>query len=237
MKSTRRVILAFAARAGRERRRGCAGTRPQAPPPGPAYVLTYLEFAPSSVNNAIAAMKTYRDASRRETGARTRRHLPGSGSSAPLRPARDLATTAPRYDRHAMAASTTPVQHRGPADPFRADLCLRAHRVLDVAGETGRRERCVRGQPHRCRRDERAAAEGDAGSRSGLRASTMRVSCATRSWTRFPRIPIISASSSSGRAKRIGPRTTHRRMRGQFRDSVTPILGTPYDQRLYRLVN
>ena len=62
MKSTRRAILAALFALGAGAAAAAQGQAPQAPPPGPAYVLTYLEFGPSSVNNAIAAMKTYRDA-------------------------------------------------------------------------------------------------------------------------------------------------------------------------------
>lgn len=36
---------------------------------GPTYVMTYVEVVPSSINQTIAALKDYRDASRKERGA------------------------------------------------------------------------------------------------------------------------------------------------------------------------
>ena len=36
---------------------------------GPTYMMTYVEVIPSTTNQAIAALKDYRDASRKEQGA------------------------------------------------------------------------------------------------------------------------------------------------------------------------
>jgi quinol monooxygenase YgiN len=45
-----------------------AQSGPQTPPPGPRFAVAYVEVAPSARNTLIAAVKTYRDASRREDG-------------------------------------------------------------------------------------------------------------------------------------------------------------------------
>src|SRR5262245_52669511 len=118
MKSTRRLflaaMLAFGAGAG-----AAMGAQTSEAPAGPSYVTTYLEFGPSSVNNAIVAMKTYRDASRREQGATTVDIYQEAGHQNRFI-LREIWQDRAAYDRHAMAASTmqfkTAVQpiHFGP---------------------------------------------------------------------------------------------------------------------------
>jgi quinol monooxygenase YgiN len=236
MKSTRRVILAamFALGVGAGAAAAAQGQAPQAPP-GPAYVLTYLEFAPSSVNNAIAAMKTYRDASRRETGARTIDIYQEAGH--PHRfVLREIWNDRAAYDRHAMAASTSqfttavrpihfgpiyvsvhieywmsPVKQGGANDAF-----VITH--VDVGGNNVPRlkEMLDKLGP---------ASVNDAGL---VRYEILDEVPAHPNHFRFFE---QWTSEANWAAHHSSP---HARA---FRDSVTPILGTTYDQRLYRLVN
>lgn len=53
---------------------GPAGAQPASPVPviqGPTYVMTYVEVVPTATARAIAALKEYRDASRKESGAQS----------------------------------------------------------------------------------------------------------------------------------------------------------------------
>ena len=208
MKSTRRVILtamlALGVGAG-----AAMGAQTSEVPPGLSYVTTYLEFGPSSVNNAIAIMKTYRDASRREQGATTVDIYQEAGHQNRF-VLREIWQDRAAYDRHAMAASsaqfktavqpihfgpiyvsvhiaywTSPVKQGGANDAF-----VITH--VDVGGNNVPRlkEMLDKVGP---------ASVNDTG--------LVRYEFSTR----CRRIPIISASSSSGRARPIGPRITRPR--------------------------
>jgi quinol monooxygenase YgiN len=237
MKSTRRVILAamLALGAGAGAAVAAQGQAPQAPPPGPAYVLTYLEFGPSSVNNAIAAMKTYRDASRREMGARTVDIYQEAGH--PNRfVLREIWDDRPAYDRHAMAASSSqftaavrPI-HFGPIY-----ISVHIEYWMSPVKQGGANDTFV-------------ITHVDVGGMNVPRLKEMldKVGPASVNDAGLVRYEILDevpahpnhfrffeqwTSEANWAAHHSSP---HARA---FRDSVTPILGTPYDQRLYRLVN
>ncbi len=235
MKSTRRVILAAMLALGAGAAAAAQGQAPQAPPPGPAYVLTYLEFGPSSVNNAMATMKTYRDASRREAGATTVDIYQEAGH--PHRfILREVWQDRAAYDRHAAAASTaqfttgvrpihfgpiyvsvhiaywmSPVKQGGANDAFvvtHVDVGgMNVPRLKELLDALG------------------PASVNDAGL---MRYEILDEVPAHPNHFRF-------FEQWSSEANWAAHHTSAHARR--FRDSVTPILGTPYDQRLYRLVN
>jgi quinol monooxygenase YgiN len=214
-----------------------AAVQAQAPaaPPGPSYVLTYLEFAPSAVSNAIAAMRTYRDASRREPGARTVDIYQEAGH--PHRfILREIWQDRAAFDTHSKAPSTaqlnnairpihfgppqvgvhieywmSPTKPSGPNDAF-----VITH--IDVGGMNVPRLK-------------------------GMLDALGPASVNDAGLVRFEILDEVPAHPNHFRffeqwnneANWAAHHTAaHTR---KFRDDVTPILGTPYDQRLYRLVN
>ena len=232
MKSTRRVILAAMLALG-------AATAVQGQtagvPPGPSYVLTYLEFAPESVIAAMTAMRTYRDVSRRETGARTVDIYQETGH--PHRfILREIWQDRAAYDRHAMASSTSnfnaaikPI-HFGPpavgvhieywtspAKPTGAnDVFVISH--IDVGGNNVPRLK-------------------------GLLDTLGPATASDVGLVRYEILDEVPAHANHFRffeqwSSEANWATHHTSAHARaFRDGVTPILGTPYDQRLYRLVN
>jgi len=233
MKSTRRVILAAMLALGASA--AVQAQTPEAPPPGPSYVTVYLEFAPSSVANAIATMKTYRDASRREPGATTVDIYQEAGH--PHRfVLREIWQSRTAYDTHAKAASTTqflgaikPIHFGDPQvsvhipywmSPVRPaaanDAFVISH--IDVGGMNVPRlkEMLDKLGP---------ASANDAGL---VRYEILDEVPAHPNHFRFFEQWSSEANWAAHHA------SAHARA---FRNDVTPILGTPYDQRLYRLVN
>jgi len=234
MKSNRRVILAAMLALVAGAAAAAQGQAPQAPP-GPAYVLTYLEFGPSSVNNAIAAMKTYRDASRRETGARTVDIYQEAGH--PHRfVLREIWQDRAAYDRHAAAASTT--QFKTAVQPIHfGPIYVSVHIAywMSPVKQGGANDAFV-------------VTHVDVGGMNVPRLKEMldKVGPASVNDAGLVRYEILDevpahpnhfrffeqwSSEASWAAHHS---SAHARA---FRDGVTPILGTPYDQRLYRLVN
>jgi len=204
-------------------------------PPGPSYVTTYLEFGPSSVNTAIAAMKTYRDASRREQGATTIDIYQEAGHQNRF-VLREIWQDRAAYDRHAMAASVTQFKaavqpiHFGPIyvsvhiaywmSPVKQaganDVFVISH--IDVGGNNVPRLK-------------------------GLLDTLGPASANDAGLVRYEVLDEVPAHPNhfrffeqwSSEANWAAHHTSaHARA---FRDGVIPILGTPYDQRLYRLVN
>jgi quinol monooxygenase YgiN len=232
MRSTRRVILAAMLALG-------AGATVQAqtpaPPPGPSYVLIYLEFAPSTVANATALLKAYRDASRREPGAMTVDIYQEAGH--PHRfVLREIWQDRPAADRHMSAAATTqlitaikPIHLGNPQVGFHIPYWLAPAKAagandafvishIDVGGNNVPRLKTILDALG-------PASANDAGL---VRYEILDEVPAHANHFRF----FEQWSSEANWAAHHTAAHTR-----QFRDSVTPILGTPYDQRLYRLVN
>jgi quinol monooxygenase YgiN len=216
-----------------------AGTAVQAQTPetprGPSYVMAYFEFAPSAIANATAALRTYRDASRREPGATTVDIYQESGH--PNRfIAREIWRDRAAFDRHAAAAATTQLMtairpiHYGnpqvtvhipywmsPVKPSGAnDAFVISH--IDVGGNNVPRL-------------------------TGLLDALGPASVNDAGLVRYEILDEVPAHPNHFRffeqwtseADWAAHHTSaHARA---FRDGVTPVLGTPYDQRLYRLMN
>jgi quinol monooxygenase YgiN len=231
--STRRAVLAFALALTASTALQAQG--PAAAPPGPSYALIYFEFSPSAMMNAIAAMRTYRDASRREPGAMTVDTYQEAGH--PHRfILREIWRDRAAFDVHAMAASTTQFNsaikpiHFGnpqvgvhipywmsPTKPAGAnDVFVISH--IDVGGMNVPRLKTMLD----------ALGPATANDSGLVRYEILDEVPAHPNHFRF-------FEQWSSEANWAAHHTSaHAR---QFRDSVTPILGTPYDQRLYRLVN
>jgi len=233
MNSTRRVILAAMLALGA----GAAAAAQQTPevPAGPSYVTTYLEFAPSSANNAMAAMKTYRDASRREQGATTVDIYQEAGQQNRF-VLREVWQDRAAYDRHAMAASTT--QFRTAVQPIHfGPIYVSVHIAywMSPVKQGGANDAFV-------------ITHVDVGGNNVPRLKEMldKLGPASVTDTGLVRYEILDEVPAHPNHFRFFEQWTseanwaahhtsaHARA---FRDSVTPILGTPYDQRLYRLVN
>lgn len=234
MKSTRRVILAAMLALGAGAGLAAEGQAPQAPP-GPAYVTTYLEFAPSSVNTAMTAMKAYRDASRREQGATTVDIYQEAGQKNRF-VLREIWQDRAAYDRHATAASST--QLKAAVQPIHfGPIYVSVHIAywMSPVKQGGANDAFV-------------ITHVDVGGNNVPRLKEMldKVGPASVNDAGLVRYEILDevpahpnhfrffeqwTSEANWAAHHSSP---HARA---FRDSVTPILGTPYDQRLYRQVN
>ena len=212
-----------------------AAAQEQPVPSGPSHVLTYFEFAPSKIADAIAAMRAYRDASRREPGARTVDIYQEAGH--PHRfIVREIWQDRAAYDRHAMAASITqlntairpihfgnpqvgvhieywmaPVKQAGANDAF-----VITH--IDVGGMNVPR---LKGMLD-------ALGPASVNDTGLVRYEILDEVPAHPNHFRFFEQWSSEANWASHHT------SAHAR---KFRDDVTPILGTPYDQRLSRLVN
>jgi quinol monooxygenase YgiN len=233
MNSTRRTtllaLLAFGASAVAQ------AQTPPAPATGPSYVLTYLEFAPGSMTNAIATMRAYRDASRREMGARTIDIYQEAGH--PHRfILREIWQDRAAYDRHAMAASRSqfdtaikPIHFGPPATGVHVEYWMSP---VKQAGAN----------------DVFVISHIDVGGNNvprlnGLLDTLGPASAIDAGLVRYEILDEVPAHPnhfrffeqwSSDASWAAHHTSAHARA---FRDGVTPILGTPYDQRLYRLVN
>ena len=204
-------------------------------PPGPSYVITYLEFAPSQLPAATTALKTYRDASRREPGATTVDIYQEAG-----RPShfvlREVWQDRPAYDRHAMAASTAQLK-AGTRNILYGEPYVSVHIAYWMSPTKA-------GTAN----DTFVVTHVDVGGMNVPRLKELldRLGPASANDAGLLRYEILDEVPDHPNHFRFFEQWTneaawaahHKSAHArQFRDDATPILGTPYDQRLYRLVN
>jgi quinol monooxygenase YgiN len=202
---------------------------------GPTYTMTYVEVVPSATARAIAILKEYRDASRKEPGAMYADIYQEEGQSHRF-VLSEIWQNRGAVAAHTKAAATTGLLDRlkpielGPPDirihqahsvtppkaPGANDVIIISH--IDVAG--GNTQNLIN-------------ALGPLGEASRKEAGMVRyeildeVPAHVNHFRSFEEWSNLAAFEAHNRA----PHTQ------TYRNTVLPWLGTPYDQRLYRLVN
>jgi quinol monooxygenase YgiN len=237
MKSFRSVLLCAAFVALMSSGASAQNANPQIPViDGPTYLMIYVEVVPSASARAIAMMKEYRDASRKEPGANfidiyqeagqthrfilseiwqnrtmAKTHTDGAALGALFSKLKPI-EIGPSDIRTHQAHMVTP-----PKTPRDADVYIISH--VDVAGQ---------------------------GNLAKLITMLNTLGEATQKDNGMVRYEILDevpahanhfrvfeewSSMASWEAHNLAPHAQ------AYHDALLPLLGTPYDQRLYRLVN
>jgi quinol monooxygenase YgiN len=202
---------------------------------GPIYTMTYVEVIPSANARAIALLKEYRDASRKEPGAMYADIYQEEGQSHRF-VVSEIWQNRGAVENHAKAAATGGLTQKlkpielGPIDmrihqghsvtPPRAsnanDVVVISH--IDVAG--GNTQNLIN-------------ALGPLGEASRKESGMVRyeildeVPAHVNHFRSFEEWSNLAAFEAHNRAAHTQT----------YRSTVLPWLGTPYDQRIYRLVN
>jgi quinol monooxygenase YgiN len=202
---------------------------------GPTYVMTYVEVVPSATANAVAILKAYRDAARREPGAMFVDIMQEDGQPYNF-VLSEVWQNRGAVAAHASAASRTALIEKvksialGPTD-------MRIHQAHSVT-------------------PPKAASAGDVivishcdvagGNTQNLINSFAPLSEASRKDAGMVRYEILDEVPAHANHFRLyeewasmaafeaHDRAAHTQT---YRQTILPWLGTPYDQRLYRLVN
>jgi quinol monooxygenase YgiN len=209
------------------------------PPPrdqGPVYVTTYFEVTPGAIENTIANLKEYRDAVRQESGAMQSEIFQEVGT--PSRfvtydewrdwAAYDAHATAPskvglylkqRFPQYGPPDSRTHLQHFGAPSPGTIgpdSVIILSH--LDVTPN---------GLP-KLIEIMKPLGEGSAKDPGMIRYQLIRQAPGVGNHFR---VFEVWASERAFDQHNVQAHTT------EFRNELLPMLGTPYDQRRYKLVN
>ena len=201
---------------------------------GPTYVMTYVEVVPSAIGQAMAALKDYRDASRREPGAdfldvyqedgqshrfvvseiwenraAAKTHGDGAAMSGLAAKLKNI-ELGPLDVRTHQAHSATP-----PKAPNANDIIVISH--CDVAG--GNTQNLIKAFAplSEASRKENGMVRYEILDEVPAHANHFRV---LEEW----------ASLAAFEAHNRAPHTQ------TYRQTILPWLGTPYDQRIYKLV-
>ena len=205
----------------------------QAPPTPDAtfHWVSYFEVTPSSVRPAEAALKQYRDTSRKDEGAIRIELFEQTG-----RPGRFSMIEAWRdqkaFDAHRMAAHTKELQSKlqpirlsdhdqrpyktlsaGPA-PSASDRAIYVVTHVDVGGQSD--------APNLLRRLAEASRKDEGNVRFDVLQHIMRANHFT-----------VVETWQSQKALDAHAAAAHTR---QYRDALQPLLGSPLDERLYKAV-
>ncbi len=212
-----------------------AGDAPPAPM-GPYHVTGYVEVVPTATTQTVALMRAYRDAARKEAGATMVELYQELGMPSRF-VTREVWRDAQAADAHAKAASTSdlmtklkPIQY-GPTD-------FRAHTVhFETPTARGAAAGSVvivshldvtpNGLPQLI---ELMKGLGD-GTAKEQGVATYQILRQTGGARNHFRLFEIWASEKDWEAHNLAKHTQ------DFRDGLAPLLGTPYDQRKYALVN
>ena len=202
---------------------------------GPTYLMTYVEVIPTAEAPALSALKNYREASRKESGAiridlyqeqgqahrfvleeiwqnraMAQDHAKGMAAAALVQKLKPIELGPPDIRTHQIYSATPPKA------PSPNDAILISH--VDVAG----------------------------GNTNNLIAQLNVLSEASRKengMVRYEILDEVPAHSNhfriveewaSAAAWEAHDRAPHSQT---YREAILPMLGTPYDQRLYRVVN
>lgn len=202
---------------------------------GPTYVMTYVEVVPSATASALATLKEYRDAARREPGAmfvdimqedgqpynfvltevwRNRGAVAGHAAGAAVKTMMEKVkpiALGPTDMRIHQAHSVTP-----PKAPSAGDVIVISH--CDVAGGNTQNLINAFAPLSEASRKENGMVRYEILDEVPAHANHFRL---YEEW----------ASMAAFEAHDRAPATQ------TYRQTILPWLGTPYDQRLYRLVN
>jgi len=207
-------------------------------PTGPFHITGYVEAAPPATNQMIDAVKQYRDAARGEAGAMTIEIYQELGMPSRL-VTREIWRDAQAAEAHSKAASTAallgklkPIQY-GPVD-FRAHD---AHFSYSAPGAAGPANGSVVIISHLDVTPNGLAqlialmkplGEGTAKEQGVVTYQILRQTVGARNHFRLFE---IWASEQAWQAHNLAKHTQ------DFRDGLYPMLGTPYDQRKYQILN
>lgn len=202
---------------------------------GPTYVMTYVEVVPSAIAQATAMLKAYRDASRGEQGAMHVDVFQEEGQSHrfilnEIWQNRGAAAT------HGNAASMTALA--GKLKPIElGPLDVRIHQAHAVTPPKAPSANTIIIVSH---------ADVAGGNTQNLMRAFAPLSEASRKENGMLRYEILDEVPAHANHFRLieewasaAAFETHNRAAHTqtYRQTILPWLGTPYDQRLYRLVN
>jgi quinol monooxygenase YgiN len=212
-----------------------AGEAPAAPV-GPIHVTAYVEVTPPSTGQMVDIVKQYRDAARGEPGAMTIELYQEVGMPSRL-VTREIWSDQAAADAHSKAASTTALQGKlkpiqyGPVD-------YRAHDVYINAGPGGPAGNApvvivshLDVTPNVL--PQLLAAMKPLGDGTAKEAGlvTYQILRQTAGARNHFRLFEIWTNEQAWESHNLASHTQ------TFRDALYPMLGTPYDQRKYQLVN
>ena len=205
------------------------------PNQGPVYVTTYYEVSPQNAGQAVAMLKEYRDAARKEPGVNSSDLLQEFGF-----PSRFITNEVWRnwaaYDAHVKAASVSQIQQKmkpiqyGPPD-------ARTHIAHFAAGGTAPTAGSVVTVSHldvtpnqlpKLLEAMKPLTEGSAKDPGMQTYQILRQAPGTGNHFRLYE---VWASDRAADAHALAAHTIG------FRNELYPMLGTPYDQRRYTPVN
>ncbi len=207
-------------------------------PTGPIHVTGYIEVVPPSTNQMIDMVKQYRDAARREAGAMTVEIYQELGMPSRIVTS-EVWRDAQAYDAHSKAASTTallgklkPIQY-GPTD-FRAHDVTFGYSAPGAAAPSNGSVTIVshldvtpNGLPQLLAL-MKPLGDGTAKEQGAVTYQILRQTAGARNHFRLFE---IWANEQAWEAHNLAKHTQ------DFRDGLYPMLGTPYDQRKYQVVN
>jgi quinol monooxygenase YgiN len=202
---------------------------------GPTYVMTYIEVVPSAIEGTIAMLKEYRDASRKEPGANSVDIYQEEGQSHRF-VVSEIWQNRGAVETHDNAAATTGLFGKlkaielGPPD-------VRIHQVHLATPPKAPSSDGVIIISH---------ADVAGGNTQNLMNAFAPLSDASRKEAGMVRYEILDEVPAHANHFRLleewanaaafeaHDRAAHTQT---FRQTILPWLGTPYDQRLYRVVN
>ena len=202
----------------------------QTPPDSTAYSVAYVDIAPASRAAAIAALKQYRDASRKEGGFQKVELFEQAG-----RPARFciIETWASIGDRDTHAASANTKDFRNKIDSMRlSDYDQRPYKTLSLSARSDGNSGStfvvahvdIGGQGTNAadllRRQSEASRQEEGNRRFDVLQHAMRANHFT-----------IIEEWQTTTAFETHAAATHTK---EYRNSLGPIAGSPLDERLYR---
>jgi quinol monooxygenase YgiN len=213
-----------------------AGEAPD-PNQGPIYVTTYFEVAPANTRAAMAALKDYRDAARKEQGVMSSGLLQEVGAASRFVINEEWQNWA-AYDAHLKAGARTqlnakmaPIQY-GPPDA-RAHL---AHYMAPQKGASGGAGQIVivshldvtPNQIPALLEAMKPLSEGSANDAGMVTYQILRQAPGVGNHFRLYEVWTNERDWAAHNAAK------HTQ---DFRNALYPMLGTPYDQRRYTIVN
>jgi quinol monooxygenase YgiN len=197
------------------------------------YAVSYLEVVPSSKAPAVAALKQYRDASRKDEGYVSVELLEQMGRPAHfvvLEKWADQKT----FEAHGMAAHTKELLNK--LDPIRlGSYDQRPYRTLTAGAGPGENDRAIVivshvdtagpqvDSPGLLRRHAEDSRKDDGNLRFDILQGATRANHFT-----------IVESWRSEKALEAHSANAHSR---QFRDTIAPVLGSPLDERVFRVLD
>jgi autoinducer 2-degrading protein len=205
----------------------------QAPPDSAAYSVAYVDIQPASRTAAITTIKQYRDASRKDDGFQRIEFFEQAA-----RPAHFciIETWAHSRDLDTHAASANAKDFRNKIDSMRlSDYDQRPYKTLSLG--TAHNEKSSRstyvithvdigGQGTNATDLLRKLAEGSRKEEGNLRFDVLQHALRANHFT-------VIEEWQAAKAIETHAAATHTK---EYRNSLGPILGSPLDERLYRLV-